>query len=70
VDAKRRDQEGKAVTLPKVETVNAVTMEHAETVIDVIHEKIIDSGAFIDGFSEAAILAWPDDYEAAQKQFR
>ena len=56
------------MTAPKVETVNAVTMEHAETLLDVINEKIIDSGAFIDGFSEAAILTWPDDHEAAQTQ--
>jgi hypothetical protein len=68
LDAERRSEE-ESMTAPKVETVNAVTMEHAETLIDVINEKIIDSGAFIEGFSEAAILTWPDDHEAAQTQY-
>jgi 5-carboxymethyl-2-hydroxymuconate isomerase len=68
LDAERRSEE-EAMSVPKIETVNAVTMEHAETLIDVINETIIASGAFIDGFSEAAILTWPDDYEAAQKQY-
>lgn len=57
------------MSLPKVETVNAVLMEHAEMLLDVLNEKVIDSGAFIEGFSEAAILTWPDYDEAAQEQY-
>jgi hypothetical protein len=57
------------VPIPKVETVNAVTMQHAETLIDGINEKLIRSGAFIEGFSEAAILTWPDDDESAQEHY-
>jgi len=54
---------------PRIETVGVVTVEHADTLIDVINERLIDSGAFIEGFSEAAIMTWPDDDEAAQEHY-
>src|SRR4051794_29690789 len=60
MDAKRR-REDEAMTAPKIQTVNAVTMEHAETLIDAVNESLIASGAFIEEFSETAILTWPDD---------
>jgi hypothetical protein len=67
IDAERRRTE-ETLTPPRIETVGAVTVEHADTLIDAINEKLIDSGAFIEGFSEAAIMTWPDD-EAAQAHY-
>jgi hypothetical protein len=54
---------------PRIETVGVVTVEHADTLIDVVNENLINSGAFIEGFSEAAIMTWPDDDEAAQEHY-
>jgi hypothetical protein len=68
IDAERRRTEERP-TSPRIETVRVVTAEHADTLIDVINEKLIDSGAFIEGFSEAAIMTWPDDDEAAQEHY-
>jgi cation transport regulator ChaB len=68
IDAERRRTE-ETLTPPRIETVGVITMEHADTLIDVINEKLIDSGAFIEGFSEAAIMTWPDDDEAAQEHY-
>ena len=68
IDAERRRTE-EALTPPQIETVGVVTAEHADTLIDVINENLIDSGAFIEGFSEAAIMTWPDDDEAAQEHY-
>jgi hypothetical protein len=68
IDAERRRTE-ETLTPPRIETVGVVTMEHPDTLIDVINEKLIDSGAFIEGFSEAAIMTWPDDDEAAQEHY-
>jgi hypothetical protein len=68
IDAERRRKE-ETLTPPRIETVGLVTVEHADTVIDAINEKLIDSGAFIEGFSEAAIMTWPDDDEAAQAHY-
>src|SRR4051794_26188024 len=68
MDAKRR-REDEAMTAPKIQTVNAVTMEHAETLIDAVNESLIASGAFIEEFSEAAILTWPDDDGPAQEHY-
>jgi hypothetical protein len=49
------------MTAPRIQTVNAVTMEHAETLIDVINERLIDTGTFTEGFAGAEIMTWPDD---------
>lgn len=68
IDAERQRAE-ETLTPPRIETVDGVTVEHADTLIDVINEKLIDSGAFIEGFSEAAIMTWPDDDEAAQEHY-
>jgi 5-carboxymethyl-2-hydroxymuconate isomerase len=68
IDAERRPTQ-ETLTPPRIATVAVVTVEHAETLIDVINEKLIDSGAFIEGFSEAAIMTWPDDDEAAQEHY-
>ena len=68
IDAERLRAE-ETLTPPRIETVGVVTVEHADSLIDVINEKLIDSGAFIEGFSEAAIMTWPDDDEAAQEHY-
>jgi hypothetical protein len=60
VDA-QRGHEDESMTVPRIQTVNAVTMEHAETLIDVINERLIDTGTFIEGFAGAGIMTWPDD---------
>jgi predicted RNA methylase len=68
IDAERLRTD-EALMPPRIETVGVVTAEHADTLIDVINQKLIDSGVFIEGFSEAAILTWPDDDEAAQEHY-
>jgi hypothetical protein len=68
IDAERQRIE-ETLTPPRIETVGAVTVEHADTLIDVINEKLIDSGAFIEGFNGAGIMTWPDDDEAAQAHY-
>jgi hypothetical protein len=68
IDAERRRTE-ETLTPPRIETVGVVTVEHADTLIDAINEKLTDSGAFIEGFSETAIMTWPDDDEAAQEHY-
>jgi len=68
IDAERLRAE-KTLTPSRIETVGVVTVEHADTLIDVINARLIDSGAFIEGFSEAAIMTWPDDDEAAQEHY-
>jgi hypothetical protein len=68
IDAERRRTE-ETLKPPRIETVGVVTVEHAETLIDVINEKLIDSGTFIEGFSETAIMTWPGDDEAAQEHY-
>ncbi len=68
IDAERRRAE-ETLTPPRIETVDVVTVEHADTLIDVVNGRVIDSGAFVEGFSEAAIMTWPDDDEAAQEHY-
>jgi hypothetical protein len=67
IDEERR-RENEQIAPPRIETVRA-TVEHGETMLDAINEKLIDSGAFIDAFSETGIMRWPDDDEAAQAHY-
>jgi hypothetical protein len=60
IDEERR-RENEQLSPPRIETVRVVTVEHADTLIDVINERLIDTGTFTEGFSEAAIMTWPDD---------
>ncbi|HXA18475.1 MAG TPA: hypothetical protein VN380_15890 [Thermoanaerobaculia bacterium] len=55
------------LTPPRVQTVPIVTAEHAEMFVDDIHQNLIDTGGFVEAFSETHILKWPDDDSAAQE---
>lgn len=66
IDAERLADDTE-LTPPRVQTVPIVTAEHAEMFVDDIHQNLIDTGGFVEAFSETHILKWPDDDSAAQE---
>jgi len=61
---------------PRVETVEVVTAEHAETFIEEVHQRLIDSGVFTEALERTHVMTWPDGNEdcaqpetEAQKHF-
>jgi hypothetical protein len=59
---------------PRVETVEVVTLEHAETYIEEVHQRMVDSGDFSGALEQSGVMTWPDDGEGrpeteAQKHF-
>lgn len=46
---------------PRVETVQVVTVEHAEAFIEEAHQHMISTGGYTEAFAEANIMTWPND---------
>jgi hypothetical protein len=61
-----RTRDDSQLSPPRIETVPVVTEEHAEILIDVVHDRLIASGGFSEALGETEIMIWPESDEAAQ----